>query len=74
MMMRDGEGVVCTIIYGQDARTPVTEATRRVLYVTYAPPGITAAVVERHHAALLRNVRLVDGETAVLDQQIVTAK
>ena len=73
MMMRDGEGVVCTIIYGQDARTPVTKATRRVLYVTYAPPGITAAMVERHHEVLLRNVRLVDGETAVLHQQIVSA-
>lgn len=74
MMMCDGEGVVCTVIYGQDNRTPVTEATHRVLYVTYAPSGITAAMVERHHEVLLRNVQLVDGETAVLHQEIVSAR
>ena len=74
MMMRDAQSVVCTIIYGQDQRTPVTLATRRVLYVTYAPVGITAEMVARHHEVLLRNVQLVAEDTAVIYQQIVSAE
>jgi DNA/RNA-binding domain of Phe-tRNA-synthetase-like protein len=73
MMMRDGQSVVCTIIYGQDQRTAVTQATRRVLYVTYAPAGISAEMVAQHHDILVRNVRLVAGDTAVIYQEIVTA-
>jgi DNA/RNA-binding domain of Phe-tRNA-synthetase-like protein len=73
MMMRDGQSVVCTIIYGQDQRTAVTQATRRVLYVTYAPAGISAEAVAQHHDILVRNVRLVAGDTAVIYQEIVTA-
>ena len=74
MMMCDAQGVVCTIIYGQDGRTPVTKATRQVLYVTYAPAGVSAETVAEHHAVLLRNVRLVDEDTAVIHEQIVTAR
>jgi DNA/RNA-binding domain of Phe-tRNA-synthetase-like protein len=70
MMMRDAQGVVCTIIYGQDGRTAVTKATRRVLYVTYAPAAITAEMVARHHQVLLRNVRLVAAEAVVLVEVI----
>ena len=66
MMMRDAKSVVCTIIYGQDQRTMVTTDTRRVLYVTYAPAGISADIVARHQAVLLRNVRLVVADVAVL--------
>ena len=49
MMMTDGEGVVCTVIYGQDKRTPVTTATKRVIYVTYAPVGVGESDVVWHH-------------------------
>ncbi|MEZ4519935.1 MAG: hypothetical protein R3C44_24935 [Chloroflexota bacterium] len=40
MMMTDGKGIVCTIIYGQDKRTPISPKTRRALYVAYAPAGV----------------------------------
>ncbi|MDJ0752767.1 MAG: phenylalanine--tRNA ligase beta subunit-related protein [Ardenticatenaceae bacterium] len=58
MMMTDGEGVVCTIIYGQDKRTPISPKTRRALYVAYAPAGVTAVNVQRQLDAILENVRL----------------
>lgn len=48
MVMRDGPGICCSIIYGQDNRSPVTPRTSRVLYVAYAPPGVPADCVERH--------------------------
>ena len=73
MMMADGEGVVCTILYGQDGRTAVRKETRRVLYVTYAPAGITREQVEGHHGALLRNVALFAPEARVEGRVVVTA-
>ena len=45
MMMCDAKGVVCSIIYGQDHRTPISPETRRALYVSYAPAGIPASAV-----------------------------
>jgi DNA/RNA-binding domain of Phe-tRNA-synthetase-like protein len=73
MAMVDAGGVVCTIIYGQDRRSPVTPETRRVLYVTYAPAGVSRAAVENHHSTLLRNVHLFAPHAAVALDQIESA-
>ena len=73
MLMRDGRGPICTIIYGQDRRTAVTPRTRRVLYVTYAPAPITAGDVARHQRTLLANVRRFAPEAIVELDRIVTA-
>ena len=58
MMMADAHGVVCTILYGQDKRTAVSPATRRALYVAYAPSGVPGSAVPRHLDLVLENVRL----------------
>lgn len=58
MTMRDARGTVCTVLYGQDARTPVSPATRRALYVAYAPAGVPAAAVQRQLGAIRENVLL----------------
>jgi DNA/RNA-binding domain of Phe-tRNA-synthetase-like protein len=34
MMMSDGKGIICTIIYGQGKRTPISPDTRRALWLT----------------------------------------
>ena len=47
MAMRDGQGVICTIIYGQDNRTPISPQTRRALYVVYAPEGVPETAVQQ---------------------------
>jgi DNA/RNA-binding domain of Phe-tRNA-synthetase-like protein len=73
MMMTDDQGVVCTIIYGQDKRTPVTTETKRVVYVTYAPVGVGEAAVVGHHEVLLRNVRLFAPDVEVLYERVETA-
>ena len=44
----------------------------RVLYVTYAPAGITRTAVAAHHNTLLRNVRLFAPEAEVGQQAIIT--
>ena len=71
MIMTDRSGVVCTVIYGQDQRTPVSEATTQVLYVTYVPAGVAPAVVKEHHEILARNVRLFASDVSVVQQQII---
>jgi len=58
MIMRDAGGVSCSIIYGQDARSPISPKTSRVLYVAYAPSGIAAGVVERQLQGIEENLRL----------------
>lgn len=73
MMMRDAQSVVCTIIYGQDRRTAVSEATKRVLYVTYAPPGVAYQQVDAHHDVLVSNARLIDPGVKVEQRAVVTA-
>jgi len=56
MLMRDEQGVVCTVIYGPDQRTAITPQTQSALYVTYVPPGIPAETVSAHHETIKANV------------------
>ncbi|MFZ5878967.1 MAG: phenylalanine--tRNA ligase beta subunit-related protein [Chloroflexota bacterium] len=58
MVMRDAGGVACTILYGQDNRSPISPATTQVLYVTYAPAGVPAGTVEAELQTILDYVRL----------------
>jgi DNA/RNA-binding domain of Phe-tRNA-synthetase-like protein len=58
IVMRDAEGVSCSIIYGQDSRSPISTETTQVLYVIYAPEGVPLESVEAHlcstHLAMRR--------------------
>ena len=47
MIMRDAGGVSCSVLYGQDNRSPISPATSHVLYVSYAPSGVDSEAVER---------------------------
>jgi DNA/RNA-binding domain of Phe-tRNA-synthetase-like protein len=58
MIMRDAGGISCSIIYGQDHRSPISMETSRVLYVGYAPAGVSAELVEAHLRVVEENVRL----------------
>jgi DNA/RNA-binding domain of Phe-tRNA-synthetase-like protein len=65
MMMSDGKGIVCTILYGQDARTPISPNTRRALYVAYAPSGVPRTAVQQQLDSIRANVLLVAPEAEV---------
>ncbi|UCE00969.1 MAG: hypothetical protein JSV42_09735, partial [Chloroflexota bacterium] len=56
MVTRDSLGVFCSIIYGQDFRTRITDNTRSVLYVVYIPPGIKRELIAAHLRDLEKNV------------------
>lgn len=73
MMMSDGEGVVCTVLYGQDRRTPISPATRRALYVAYAPPGVPGAAVVRQLDLIVEHVRLFSPEAELEQREVYAA-
>ncbi len=48
MMITDGQGIMSNIIYGPDQRTQIQPGTRKVIYTTYAPAGISEPAVMEH--------------------------
>ncbi len=70
--MSDARGVICTIICGQDERTPISTATRRALYVAYAPPGVPLGAAEQQLNLVCENVRLFAPE-AVTEMKVYVA-
>jgi DNA/RNA-binding domain of Phe-tRNA-synthetase-like protein len=73
MIMRDAEGVCCSIIYGQDARSPISSETSHVLYVAYAPAGVPAEAVESQLRRIEENIRLFSVDTTVEQRRLLAA-
>lgn len=71
MSIRDGDGILSSILYGPDQRTRVIPETHSVLFTTYAPAGISDSEIERH----LRSLEaLVLDETAVVSSQLTVCR
>jgi DNA/RNA-binding domain of Phe-tRNA-synthetase-like protein len=73
MVMSDAQSVICSVIYGQDRRTSITQTTDNVLYVVYVPPGISTESIENHLSDLEENVGLISPEAKVKFQHIYFA-
>jgi DNA/RNA-binding domain of Phe-tRNA-synthetase-like protein len=73
MVMRDAGGISCSIIYGQDARSPISPETSGALYVAYAPAGVPADVVERQLRGIEANLRLCWADLAVEQRRLLSA-
>jgi len=73
MLMRDAEGVCCTLIYGQDNRSPITVNTSHALYVSYAPAGVPAELVEDHLHKIEKNIRLFSATVRVEQLRLLKA-
>jgi DNA/RNA-binding domain of Phe-tRNA-synthetase-like protein len=73
MVMRDAHGVGCSILYGQDNRSPITTETRQVLYVAYAPSGVPAEAVEAQLRQIEQNVRLFAPQVRVEQNRLLRA-
>jgi DNA/RNA-binding domain of Phe-tRNA-synthetase-like protein len=74
MLIADRDGVISSIVYGPDQRTPIAPATRNVLFTVYAPPGITEQAVESHLQDIRDNVLLVSPEAQVQMLQVFGAR
>lgn len=73
MVMRDRHGVCCSIIYGQDNRSPITAGTRHVLYVAYAPQGVPAEAAAAQLRQIEENVRLFAPRAQVEQSRLLAA-
>lgn len=74
MIMRDTKGICCSILYGQDNRSPISGQTSHVLYVSYAPAGVPAGAVEAQLRAITENVRLVSPHAVTEQQHVLVAQ
>jgi len=57
MYIRDGDGVISSVIYGPDRRTQIRPETKNAVFTAYAPPGITGEAVKNHLEHILRNIK-----------------
>jgi DNA/RNA-binding domain of Phe-tRNA-synthetase-like protein len=73
MLMRDGLGIISAVLNGPDQRTRLSEATRRALFVTYAPAGISPADVQRHLDQIVEYIRLSNPQAEVAQSVILSA-
>jgi DNA/RNA-binding domain of Phe-tRNA-synthetase-like protein len=73
MIMRDAKGICCSILYGQDHRSPISVQTSHVLYVAYAPAGVPSETVEAHLRAIEEHVRSVSPLATREQQQLLVA-
>jgi DNA/RNA-binding domain of Phe-tRNA-synthetase-like protein len=71
MVMRDADDISCSILYGQDNRSPIMPETDHVLYVAYAPSGVSPDVVESQLQKLEENVRLFSPKAYVEQKQLL---
>jgi len=67
MIMKDAQGICCSILYGQDNRSPISAQTSHVLYVSYAPAGVGTETVEQQLQRIEENIRLFS-PTALVEQ------
>ena len=72
MLMRDGQGVTCTIIYGQDNLSPISVRTNHAFYVAYAPPGVGLESVQAQLDAIEKNIRLFSTDCQLVQKLVLS--
>ena len=73
MIMRDADGICCSILYGQDDRSPITRTTTGVLYVAYAPAGVPLEAVADQLRTIEEHVRLFAPQAVVEQRHLLRA-
>lgn len=73
MVMRDAQGISCSILYGQDDRSPISTHTTGVLYVAYAPPGVPLDSVDLQLNTILDYIRQFSPACVVERHQLLIA-
>ena len=74
MIMKDEEGISCSILYGQDQRSFIKPETGHVLYVTYAPAAVPREMVELQAEKIETYVRISSPEAVLAQKRILTAE
>jgi DNA/RNA-binding domain of Phe-tRNA-synthetase-like protein len=73
MVMRQGNDVCCSILYGQEPHSLISAETSHVLYVAYVPPGIPAEIVEDQLRRIEENIRLFSPDITIEQKRLIHA-
>ncbi len=73
MFVADRQGIISSILYGPDQRTRIVPQTRHVLFVVYAPPGVSEQALLQHLEDIRTNANLVAPEATVESQRVYRA-
>ncbi len=74
MVMKDADGISCSIIYGQDNRSPISANTSHALYVAYAPAGVSAEIVDAQLQKIEENIRIFSPNVTVEQHRLLKAE
>jgi len=73
MIMKDADGISCSILYGQDNRSPISAETIGVLYVAYVPAGVPSESVDEQLRRIEENIRLFSPAAVVERRELLAA-
>jgi len=74
MMVVDGAGILSEVVHGPDYRSRISTETRDVLYVVYAPDGITKEQVCGHLRDIKEHILLFCPSARVEPARILSAR
>ncbi len=74
MMIRDGEGIISSIVYGPDQRTQIATGTRSAIFTIYAPEGIQPEDVRRQLEAIRDHARVIAPEAMIELMEVYGAR
>ena len=70
MMIADTEGIISSIIHGPDSRSQIVPGTQKVVFVVYAPSGISKDLVVDHLSDIYAYVKLVSTDAHIEQQEV----
>lgn len=73
MVMRDDQGVCCSILYGQDSRSIIRSETKHVLFVSYAPAGVPEKLVSGHLDEIFNNILLFSPFAKIEQKKMISS-
>jgi DNA/RNA-binding domain of Phe-tRNA-synthetase-like protein len=73
MVMRDGGGVISSVLYGPDQRTRVRPETQRAVFAVYAPAGIGPERVTAHLHTIAAHVHVVVPDATIVSLEVGSA-
>ena len=74
MFISDQQGILSSIIYGPDRRTPISAATKNVIFTVYAPVGIGEDRLIKHLEDIRRNVEMVSPDAKMSGLEMIKAE
>ena len=74
MLIRDGKGIISSIIHGPDQRTQITPRTSNAVFTTYAPAGIGEEAVMNHLKQIQQNIEVIAPDARVELLKVFSAK